>query len=54
VDFAKRLNVHWLALERHALGHIARNRLPATKKFLFGRELSPSLDVFDPSHQPKK
>ncbi len=51
VDFAKRLDVHWLALEGHAPGHIARNRLPAAKKFLFGWELSPSLDVLDPSHR---
>ena len=38
-------------LEGHALGHIARNRLPTPEKFLLGWQLPPSLDVFDPSHR---
>jgi hypothetical protein len=46
----KKAHLHWLSLEGHALGHIARNRLPTAKKFLFGWKLSPSLDVLDPSH----
>jgi hypothetical protein len=44
----KEADLHWLSLEGHALGHIAWNRLPTAKKFLFGWKLSPSLDVFDP------
>jgi hypothetical protein len=44
-------HLHWLYLEGHALGHIARNRLPPAKKFLFGWQLSPSLDVFDPGQR---
>jgi hypothetical protein len=47
----KKAHLHWLPLEGHALGNIARNRLPTAKKFLFGWKLSPSLDVFDPSHR---
>jgi len=47
----KKAQLHGLLLECHALGHIASNRLPTAKKFLFGLKLSPSLDVFDPSHR---
>jgi hypothetical protein len=47
----QKAHLHWLYLEGHALGHIARNRLPTAKKFLFGWPLSPSLDVFDPGQR---
>jgi hypothetical protein len=47
----KEAHLYRFSLEGHALGHIARNRLPTAKKFLFGWQLSPSLDVLDPSHR---
>ena len=41
----KEAHLHWLSLEGHALGHIARNRLPTAKKFLFGWKLSAILGL---------